>query len=133
MIRVITYGTFDLLHPGHINLLSKAAAMGDYLIVGLSTDNFNDNIKKKHKTFYSYEDRKMMLESLRYVDEVIPEDSWEQKEDDILNHNVDVFVMGDDWKGAFDYLRKDGVEVVYFPRTPGISTSEIREFYSSGK
>ena len=125
MKRIITYGTFDLLHYGHINLLRRARAMGDYLIVGLSTDEFNT--KEKNKTpYFSYEDRKLMVESVRYVDLVIPEENWEQKRDDIRLYHVDVFVMGDDWEGKFDFLKEEGVEVVYLPRTPEISTTQIK-------
>ncbi|MGG3677323.1 glycerol-3-phosphate cytidylyltransferase [Heyndrickxia faecalis] len=124
MKKVITYGTFDLLHWGHINLLKRARALGDYLIVGLSSDEFNE-IKNK-KSYHSYENRKLILEAIRYVDQVIPEHSWEQKLDDIKKYNVDVFVMGDDWKGKFDFL-KDYCEVVYLPRTVGISTSKIKK------
>jgi len=124
MKKVITYGTYDLLHVGHINLLRRAKALGDYLIVALSTDEFNA-IKNK-KAYYSYEDRKIILESIRYVDEVIPERCWEQKIQDIIDHKVDVFVMGDDWKGKFDFL-KEYCEVVYLPRTEGISTTKIKE------
>ncbi|WP_018660824.1 glycerol-3-phosphate cytidylyltransferase [Heyndrickxia acidiproducens] len=124
MKKVITYGTFDLLHWGHINLLKRAKELGDYLIVGLSSDEFNQ-IKNK-KSYHSYENRKLILEAIRYVDEVIPENNWEQKIDDIKKHNVDIFVMGDDWKGKFDFL-KDYCEVVYLPRTVGISTSKIKK------
>lgn len=124
MKKVITYGTFDLLHWGHIHLLKRAREWGDYLIVALSTDEFN--AMKHKKAYYSYENRKLILESIRYVDEVIPERTWEQKIDDVLHHKVDVFVMGDDWKGKFDFL-KEYCEVVYLPRTVGISTSQIKE------
>ena len=103
MKKVITYGTFDLLHAGHINILRRARELGDYLIVVLSTDEFNA-IKNK-KAYYSYEDRKLILEAIRYVDEVIPEYNWEQKIDDVVGNQVDVFVMGDDWKGKFDFLK----------------------------
>ena len=96
MKRVITYGTFDLLHYGHINLLRRAKAQGDYLIVALSTDEFNWNEKQK-KSYFTYEERKAMLEAIRYVDLVVPEDNWEQKKTDVSKYNVDVFVMGDDW------------------------------------
>ncbi len=124
MIRtILTYGTFDLLHVGHVNLLKRAKEMGDYLIVGLSTDDFN--ILKHKQSFYSYEDRKIILESVRYVDKVIPEISWEQKKDDILTYHVDTFVMGNDWKGKFDALRSF-CEVVYLPRTDGISSTLIK-------
>ncbi len=123
MKKVITYGTYDLLHVGHINLLRRAKEMGDYLIVGLSTDEFNAG---KHKeAYHSYEDRKLILEAVKYVDEVIPETCWEQKIDDVVNNKVDIFVMGDDWKGKFDFL-KDYCEVIYLPRTAGISTTKIK-------
>lgn len=125
MKRVITYGTFDLLHYGHINLLQRAKALGDYLIVVLSTDEFNWCEKHK-KCYFSYEERKRLLEAVRYVDLVIPENSWSQKRNDVREYHVDTFVMGDDWKGKFDYLVEDGVEVVYLPRTPEISTSQIK-------
>lgn len=124
MIKVITYGTFDLLHYGHINLLRRAKELGDYLVVAISTDEFN-SIKNK-KSYFNYEKRKMILEAIRYVDEVIPEESWEQKIVDIRERNIDVFVMGDDWKGKFDYL-KEYCEVVYLERTPDISTTQIKE------
>ena len=124
MKKVITYGTYDLLHVGHINLLRRAKALGDYLIVVVSSDEFNA-IKGK-RAYYSFEDRKKILEAIKYVDEVLPEYTWEQKIDDVVNNNVDVFVMGDDWKGKFDFL-KDYCEVVYLPRTEGISTTKIKE------
>ncbi len=123
MKRVITYGTFDLLHYGHINLLQRAKQLGDYLIVALSTNEFNE-IKGK-KCYFSYEIRKKLLESIRYVDLVIPENDWEQKVKDVELYNVDVFVMGDDWKGKFDFL-KNYCEVVYLSRTPEISTTKIK-------
>lgn len=124
MIKVITYGTFDLLHYGHINLLRRAKELGDYLVVAISTDEFN-SIKNK-KSYFNYEKRKVILEAIRYVDEVIPEESWEQKIVDVRERNIDVFVMGDDWKGKFDYL-KEYCEVVYLERTPDISTTQIKE------
>jgi glycerol-3-phosphate cytidylyltransferase len=123
MKKVITYGTYDLLHRGHINLLKRAKAMGDYLVVALSSDEFNA-IKNK-KSFYSYEERKLVLEAVRHVDEVIPEHNWEQKERDIIEHGIDVFVMGDDWQGKFDHL-KEHCEVVYLPRTDGVSTTRTK-------
>lgn len=126
MKRIITYGTYDLLHYGHINLLERAKALGDYLIVALSTDEFNQKEKNK-KCYFSYEERKKMLEALRAVDLVIPEENWEQKRSDAQLYHVDVFVMGDDWKGKFDFLEEEGVEVVYLPRTPEISTTQIKE------
>ena len=126
MKRVITYGTFDLLHYGHINLLKRAKALGDYLIVVVSTDEFNWNQKHK-KCYFSYEKRKALVEAVRYVDLVIPEESWEQKRSDMHEYHIDTFVMGDDWKGKFDYLKEEGVEVVYLPRTPEISSSQIKK------
>ena len=125
MKRVITYGTFDLLHYGHINLLRRAKQQGDYLIVALSTDEFNWNEKQK-KCYFSYEQRKQLLESIRYVDLVIPEENWAQKTTDVQLYHVDTFVMGDDWEGKFDFL-KDYCEVVYLPRTPEISTTQIKQ------
>ena len=124
MKRVITYGTFDLLHYGHINLLRRAKELGDYLIVCLSTDEFNENMKNK-KTYFTYEQRKKLLEAIRYVDLVIPEENWEQKTSDVQKYECDIFVMGDDWKGKFDFL-KDYCEVVYLERTPEISTTKIK-------
>ena len=123
--RVITYGTFDLLHYGHINLLKRAKALGDYLIVALSTDEFNWNEKQK-KCYFSYEKRKALLEAIRYVDLVIPEENWEQKSTDVDLYHVDTFVIGDDWKGKFDFL-KEKCEVVYLERTPEISTTQIKK------
>ena len=124
MRRVITYGTFDLLHYGHINLLKRAKQQGDYLIVALSTDEFNWNSKQK-KSYFTYEVRKEMLEAIRYVDMVIPEENWEQKKTDVEKYDIDVFVMGKDWEGKFDFL-KDQCEVVYLPRKPEISTTKIK-------
>lgn len=126
MKRVITYGTFDLLHYGHINLLRRAKALGDYLIVVISTDEFNWNEKHK-KCYFSYEQRKALVEAVRYVDLVIPEENWEQKRSDMHEYHIDTFVMGDDWKGKFDFLKEEGVEVVYLPRTPEISSSQIKK------
>jgi glycerol-3-phosphate cytidylyltransferase len=124
MKRVITYGTFDLLHYGHINLLKNAKAQGDYLVVAVSTDEFN--ALKGKKSFFSYEQRKRLVEAIRYVDLVIPEENWEQKVNDIHEYHIDTFVIGDDWEGKFDYLKDEGVEVVYLPRTPEISTTQIK-------
>ena len=132
MKRVITYGTFDLLHYGHINLLKRAKELGDYLIVALSTDDFNITHKGK-KCYFSYEERKKMLEAIRYVDLVIPENNWEQKKEDIKNHSIDTFVMGDDWLGKFDFLKENGVDVIYLPRTPEISTSRIKKQIIKGE
>ena len=130
MIRVITYGTFDLLHYGHINLLRRARELGDYLIVGLSSDEFNRNEKGK-ECYFSFEQRKTMLEAVRFVDQVIPESNWNQKRRDVHEYNVDIFVIGDDWRGEFDYLEEEGVKVVYLERTPEISTTQIKEDLNS--
>ena len=126
MKRVLTYGTFDLLHYGHIRLLQRAKALGDYLIVALSTDEFN--AQKGKKAYHNYETRKKMLEAIRYVDLVIPEECWEQKISDVQKYDVDIVVMGSDWAGSdkFDYL-KDYCEVVYLDRTEGISTTKIKK------
>ena len=124
MKRVITYGTYDLLHYGHIELLRRAKQYGDYLIVALSTDEFN-KLKDK-KSYYNYEQIKMMLESIRYVDLVIPENEWEQKVKDVKDYYVDTFLMGHDWEGEFDFL-KDQCEVIYLNRTEGISTTQIKK------
>lgn len=124
MKRVITYGTFDLIHYGHINLLERAKKLGDYLVVGLSTNEFNE-IKNK-KCYFSFEERKRLLEAIRYVDLVIPEESWEQKKKDIQLYQIDTFVMGNDWEGKFDNL-KDICEVVYLDRTAEISTTKIKK------
>lgn len=125
MKRVITYGTFDLLHYGHINLLRRAKQYGDYLIVALSTDDFNWNQKRK-KCYFSFDKRKALLEAIRYVDLVIPEESWDQKVTDVREYHIDTFVMGDNWKGEFDFLQDEGVDVVYLPRTPEVSTTQIK-------
>ncbi|GEN57747.1 glycerol-3-phosphate cytidylyltransferase [Halolactibacillus alkaliphilus] len=124
MRKVITYGTFDLIHHGHINILRRAKDLGDHLTVAISSDEFNA-IKGK-KAYHSYETRKLILEAIKYVDEVIPETDWEQKVTDVKAHNIDVFVMGDDWTGKFDFLT-DYCEVVYLPRTEGISTTQIKK------
>ncbi|WP_148887608.1 glycerol-3-phosphate cytidylyltransferase [Streptococcus sp. Marseille-P6264] len=125
MKRVITYGTFDLLHYGHINLLKRAKSKGDYLIVAISTDEFN--LEEKNKVcYFTYEQRKALVEAIRYVDLVIPESSWNQKKEDVHKYDIDLFVMGDDWEGHFDFLENEGVEVVYLPRTPEISTTKIK-------
>ena len=125
MKKVITYGTFDLLHYGHVNLLQRAKALGDYLIVALSSDEFNWNEKNK-KCYFRYEERKRLLESLRYVDLVIPENGWNQKINDVQEFKIDTFVMGDDWEGKFDFL-SEYCDVVYLPRTPEISTTQIKQ------
>jgi glycerol-3-phosphate cytidylyltransferase len=129
MKKVLTYGTYDLLHWGHINILKRAKELGDHLTVGLSTDSFNE-IKNKG-SYYSYENRKLILESIRFVDEVIPENSWDQKIKDIIYHKIDLFVMGDDWEGKFDFL-EEYCQVLYFPRTVDVSTTKIKtDLYSA--
>jgi len=123
MKTIITYGTFDILHRGHINLLKRARALGDRLIVGLSSDEFNAG---KHKSsLLNYDNRKCVLESIRYVDFVFPEENWAQKVKDIQKYDAAIFVMGDDWEGKFDEL-KSQCEVVYLARTPDISTTAIK-------
>lgn len=126
MKRVLTYGTFDLLHQGHVRILRRAKALGDYLVVALSTDEFNEG--KGKTSFHNYEIRKEVLEAIRYVDLVIPESSWEQKLDDVKRYEIDVVVMGDDWADSdrFDFL-KEHCELVFLPRTEGISTSSIKD------
>lgn len=123
MKTVLTYGTFDLMHYGHVEILRRSRELGDRLIVGLSTDAFNE--EKGKKCTFNYKKRKKMLEALEYVDEVIPEENWQQKIRDVKEHRVDLFVMGDDWRGKFDFL-KDYCEVFYLPRTPGISTTKMK-------
>ena len=125
MKKVITYGTFDLLHYGHINLLKRAKELGDYLIVAVSTDEFNWQEKHK-KSYFTYEHRKALVEAIRYVDLVIPEENWNQKLSDVKEYHIDTFVIGDDWAGKFDYLKDEGIEVVYLPRTPEISSTQIK-------
>jgi glycerol-3-phosphate cytidylyltransferase len=124
MKKVITYGTFDLLHHGHVKLLRRARALGDHLTVALSTDEFN--LGKGKQSYHCYEHREEMLLAMRYVDEVIPEQTWEQKVVDVGRLRINVFVMGDDWLGRFDFL-KEHCEVVYLARTPGVSTSLIKD------
>lgn len=124
MKKVITYGTFDLFHIGHLNILRRAKEQGDYLVVAVSTDEFN-KIKGK-KCAIPDTERMAIVEAIKYVDEVIPENNWDQKINDVKEHNIDVFVMGDDWKGKFDFL-KDYCDVVYLPRTEGISTTKIKK------
>ena len=127
MKTILTYGTFDLIHVGHIRLLARAKALGDYLIVGLSTDEFNE---MKHKSsFLPYEQRKEILEAMKYVDRVIPETCWEQKIEDVLANDVDTCVMGEDWDGEFDFL-KDHCEVIYLSRTKDISTTFLKGQFS---
>lgn len=123
MKKVITYGTFDLFHVGHLNILRRAKALGDYLVVAVSSDKFNE-IKGK-KAYHSIEDRVAILEAIEFVDKVIVEENWDQKVNDIKENDIDIFVMGDDWTGKFDHL-SDYCEVVYLPRTEGISTTKIK-------
>jgi len=132
MKRVLVYGTFDILHYGHIRFLKQAKAMGDYLIVGLSTDAFN---KIKHKkAYFTYEQRKKLLEATRYVDLIIPENTWEQKVSDIKKYEADILCMGEDWKGKFDNLREEGVKVTYLKRPPKISSTKIKtDFENIGR
>lgn len=125
MKKVLTYGTFDILHYGHINLLKRAKELGDYLVVALSTDEFN-KIKNK-QSYYTYEQRKTLLEAVKYVDLIIPENNWEQKISDIKNHDIDIFTMGDDWTGKFDFL-KEYCEIVYLPRTPEVSSTQTKKY-----
>lgn len=130
MRKVITYGTFDLFHIGHLNMLKRARELGDHLTVAVSTDDFNAG---KHKQcVYPYEHRARIVEAIRYVDMVIPEVSWQQKISDVKNHRIDVFVIGEDWTGEFDFLR-EFCEVVYLPRTRSISTTAIRDIVQKGK
>ena len=130
--RVLTYGTFDLLHYGHIRLLRRAAALGDYLVVALSTDEFN--AEKGKESFYSFETRKEMLEAVRYVDLVIPESNWTQKLDDVREYHIDTVVMGADWAGSprFECLRRL-CELVYLERTPDISTTQVKDALGAGE
>lgn len=123
MKKVITYGTFDLLHYGHINILKRAKEKGDYLIVALSTNEFNES--KNKSCYFTYEERKKLVEAIRYVDLVIPEKNWEQKIQDIKDYRVNTFVMGSDWLGEFDFLN-EYCEVIYLERTPEISTTKIK-------
>lgn len=121
--RVITYGTFDYIHIGHINILRRARELGDFLLVGLSSDEFN--LLKGKESHSSYEERKAILEAIRYVDQIIPENTWEQKVEDVVSNEIDIFVMGDDWAGKFDFL-KDYCDVVYLPRTEDISSTIVK-------
>lgn len=125
MRKVLTYGTFDLLHYGHIRLLKRAKELGDYLVVAISTDDFNE--KKGKKSYFSYDVRAEMVSAIKYVDMVIAEETWEQKLNDVISNDIDVVVMGNDWAGSdkFDYL-KDYCDVVFLDRTEGISTTKIK-------
>jgi glycerol-3-phosphate cytidylyltransferase len=122
MVTIITYGTFDTFHYGHLELLKRSKDLGDYLIVAVSTDEFNSNKGKQSK--FPFEKRVEWVKSISCVDLVIPENTWEQKEIDIEKYKVDILTMGDDWKGKFDYLP---CEVIYFSRTPEISSSVIKK------
>ena len=133
MANVITYGTYDLFHVGHLRLLQRAKALageGGRLIVGVSTDRFNW-VEKHKKSAIPYEQRAEIVSSLKCVDEVIPEDNWDMKRD-ILEKKIDIFCMGGDWEGKFDFL-KEVCEVIYFPRTEGISSSELKAEIKGGK
>lgn len=127
MIKVITYGTFDLFHIGHLNMLKRLKGLGDYLIVGVSTDEFN--LEKGKKSIFSYDERAQIIGAINCVDEVIPESTWEQKLSDIKAHEVSVFGIGEDWQGKFDYL-KPHCDVVYLPRTPSISSTAVKQALS---
>lgn len=121
---VITYGTFDMFHVGHLNLLEKLAVMGDRVVVGVSTDEFN--AQKGKKILIPYEQRARIVKNIKFVDEVIPESSWEQKREDVVRFGVDIFAIGEDWKGKFDFL-SDLCDVQYLPRTKDISTTELKK------
>jgi len=127
--KVITYGTFDTLHYGHILLLKRARALGDHLTVAISSDEFNA-VKGKTSQF-TYEERHALLSAIVYVDQIIPEHRWEQKRDDVITHDIDVFTMGDDWAGKFDFL-SDLCEVTYLSRTPRISSTAIKTIQANG-
>lgn len=127
MKTIITYGTFDLFHVGHIRLLKRLSSLGDRLIVGLSSDEFN--AEKGKQSFFSYEERAEIVESCKYVTEVFPEHNWDQKRNDIIKYQADIFAMGDDWQGKFDELN-DICEVVYLPRTNNVSTTGIKNALS---
>jgi glycerol-3-phosphate cytidylyltransferase len=129
MRTILTYGTFDVVHIGHINLLRRARELGDRLIVGLSSDEFNS---KKHKSsLLDYENRKAVLEAIRYVDFVFPEITWEQKIEDVKKYGVTTFVIGDDWTGKFDFL-SEYCEVTYLSRTADISSTLIKQSLIGG-
>jgi len=121
---IITYGTFDMFHIGHLRLLQRLKDMADELIVAVSTDEFNRG--KGKKVMIPYEQRAEIVANIKCVDKVIPEESWEQKVDDIKKYNVDIFAIGDDWKGKFDFL-KEYCEVIYLERTKDISTTQLKK------
>lgn len=120
---IITYGTFDMFHIGHLNLLKRLNEMADRVVVAVSTDEFN--LGKGKKTLIPFEQRAAIVEAIEYVDLVIPEHTWEQKMSDVKEHQVDIFAIGDDWKGKFDFL-SDLCEVVYLERTKNISTTDLK-------
>ncbi len=126
--RVLTYGTFDLFHYGHLQILKRAAALGNYLLVGVSSDSFNKT--KGKNCYYPFKHRASIVEAIGCVNEVIAENNWEQKLQDIKTHKIDILVMGDDWKGHFDWLEKE-CDIVYLPRTKGISTKLIKQELST--
>lgn len=129
MKKIITFGTFDVFHIGHVNILERAATYGDYLIVGVSSDNLNFK-KKGRNPIYNQRERCKIINSLKFVNEVFIEESLELKKEYIVKYNADVLIMGDDWEGRFDWV-KDVCDVVYLPRTPSISTTEIIEVVRS--
>lgn len=120
---VLTYGTFDMFHIGHLNLLNRLKNLGSKLLVAVSTDEFN--ALKGKKTLIPFEQRALIVQNIKCVDMVIAEDSWEQKIEDVKKYNIDIFAMGDDWEGKFDFL-KDYCEVIYLPRTENISTTQLK-------
>ncbi len=128
MTTVITYGTFDLFHVGHVRLLKRLSELGDRLVVGVSSDEFN--LSKGKSSFFSYEERAEILLASKYVDEVFPEYNWEQKKEDIVKYKADIFAMGNDWEGKFDEL-SEACKVIYLPRTKSISTTDIKKTLSS--
>ena len=128
MKTVITYGTFDMFHIGHLRLLQRLKELGDELIVAVSTDEFNEG--KGKKTLIPFEQRAEIVANIKCVDKVIPEESWEQKVEDVKKYNVDIFAMGNDWEGKFDFL-KEHCEVVYLPRTKDISTTQLKKSLTS--
>lgn len=121
--KVITYGTFDMFHIGHLKLFQRLSKLGDELIISVSTDEFNLN--KGKRALIPFTQRKEIVENIKCVNKVIPENSWDQKVDDIKKYSIDIFAIGDDWEGKFDYL-KEYCEVIYLPRTRGISSTELR-------
>jgi glycerol-3-phosphate cytidylyltransferase len=128
MIRVITYGTYDIFHIGHLRLLQRAKALGDELIVGVSTDKFN--LKKGKRVMIPFTQRAEIVKNIKSVDMVIVENSWEQKIHDIKKYDIDIFAIGDDWRGEFDFLKKY-CKVIYLPRTKDISTTKLKKSLNS--